>query len=147
MTVNQRYDGDVLITFNQETGEMDMIYENGQPKMTQGFETCLLLAIFGEDCAQNGMTTESSQRFESRFPSIIRRGRVDEDTKKDGIAAIERALSFMVTAKMASTITVTGQITGVHSIFWNIDIESPGGNGGKYELNWANGGLTFGYRA
>ena len=123
-----------------------MEYKNGQPKMTQGFETCLLLAIFGEDCTQNGMTTDTNEKFDSTFPEVIRRKNVSENVKKDGIKAIERALSFMVSERMASSVTVTGQIIGVHSIGWAIDVTAPDGTGRRYELNWINGGLTFGYR-
>ena len=146
MTQNN-YDGDVLLTVDHTTGEIDMEYKNGQPKMTQGFETCLLLAIFGEDCTQNGMTTDTNEKFDSTFPEVIRRKNVSENVKKDGIKAIERALSFMVAERMASSVTVTGQIIGVHSIGWAIDVTAPDGTGRRYELNWINGGLTFGYRA
>ena len=146
MSIQDNYNGDVLIEMNPDTYELDMIYKNGQPKMTQGFETCLLLSIFGEDCALNGMTTDTNERFTSTFPEVIRRKNVSENVKNDGIKAIERALSYMVQERMASNVSVTGAILGVHAIGWNIDVTAPDGTGKKYELNWINGGLTFGYR-
>ena len=142
-----KYNGDVLIQMNPDTLELDMVYKNGQPEMTQGFETCLVLAIFGEDCVQNGMTTDTNEKFNSTFPEVTRRKNVSENVKNDGIKAIERALAFMVTERMASSITVTGEIVGVHTIAWYIDVVAPGGNGKQYELNWINGKLTFGYRS
>lgn len=147
MTLQNNYDGDVLITYNRETEEYDMQYENGQPKMTQGFETCLLLSIFGEDCALNGMTDDTTEKFTSTFPEVLRRGYVSETVKNDGIKAIERSLAFMVQERMASNVLVTGTILGVHAIGWGIEVVAPDGNSRKgYELNWINGGLTFGYR-
>ena len=146
MTLQNNYDGDVLITYNSDDEQYDMQYENGQPKMTQGFETCLLLSIFGEDCALNGMTTDTNEKFTSTFPEVIRRGYVSETVRNDGIKAIERALSYMVQERMASNVSVTGTILGVHAIGWNIEITAPDGTGRRYELNWINGGLTFGYR-
>ena len=140
------YNGDVLIEMNPDTYELDMIYKNGQPKMTQGFETCLLLSIFGEDCALNGMTTDTNEKFTSTFPEVIRRKRVSESVKNDGIKAIERSLAYMVQERMASNVSVTGTILGVHAIGWNIEITAPDGTWRRYELNWINGGLTFGYR-
>lgn len=140
-----KYNGDVLIQVNPDTLELDMVYKNGQPEMTQGFETCLLLAIFGEDCTQNGMTTDTNEKFNSTFPEVTRRKNVSENVKNDGIKAIERALSFMVTERMVSSITVTGEIVGVHAIAWYIDVVAPDGSGRKYELNWINGVITFGY--
>ena len=144
--IQNNYDGDVLITYNRDTEEYDMEYKNGQPKMTQGFETCLLLSIFGEDCALNGMTTDTNEKFTSTFPEVLRRGYISETVKNDGIKAIERALAFMVQDRMASSVSVTGTILGVHAIGWGIDITAPDGTGRRYELNWINGGLTFGYR-
>ena len=144
--IQNNYDGDVLLSVDQATGEIDMEYTNGQPKMTQGFETCLLLSIFGEDCALNGMTDDTTEKFMSTFPAVIRRKNVSEQVKNDGIKAIERALSYMVQERMASNISVTGTILGVHAIGWGIEITAPDGTGKRYELNWINGGLTFGYR-
>ena len=146
MIIQDNYNGDVLIEMNPDTYELDMIYKNGQPKMTQGFETCLLLSIFGEDCALNGMTDDTNEKFTSTFPEVIRRKNVSENVKNDGIKAIERALSYMVQERMASNVSVTGTILGVHAIGWNINVTAPDGTGKKYELNWINGGLTFGYR-
>ena len=144
--IQNNYDGDALLTVDQTTGEIDMQYKNGQPTMTQGFETCLLLSIFGEDCALNGMTTDTNEKFTSTFPEVIRRKRVSEQVKNDGIKAIERSLAYMVQERMASNVSVTGTILGVHAIGWGIDITAPDGTGRRYELNWINGGLTFGYR-
>ena len=146
MMIQNNYDGDVLLTVDQTTGEIDMEYKNGQPKMTQGFETCLLLSIFGEDCALNGMTDDTTEKFISTFPEVLRRGYVSESVKNDGIKAIERSLAYMAQERMASNVSVTGTILGVHAIGWNIEITAPDGTGRRYELNWINGGLTFGYR-
>ena len=92
------------------------------------------------------MTTDTNEKFTSTFPEVIRRKRVSESVKNDGIKAIERSLAYMVQERMASNVSVTGTILGVHAIGWNIEITAPDGTGRRYELNWINGGLTFGYR-
>jgi len=139
------YTGDVLIQLDPITNEFDMTWRNGQPDMTNGLETCVLLATFGnKNTVQNAMTNISAERYISTFPDVIRRATVSENTKKDGVEAIKSALAFMVSEKIASSVIVTGQIVSVYGIVWSIEITAPNGNG-RYELNWENGSLTFGY--
>ena len=126
------------------SGDIDATYENGQPLMTDGFETCVLFAVFGEDCAMNGMTVNASEKFVSTYPSVIRRATVSDTTRENGRAAIEKALAFMVTEKMASSVTVTGVILSAYAIGWNIEIVAPNGVT-KYAINWEKGSLTAGF--
>lgn len=139
------YTGDVLIQA-QDDGSFGITYENGQPEMTDGFETCILLAIFGESNVMNGMTANTSEKYMSTFPAVITRANVSDQTKNDGIKAIEAALAFMVRDKMASSVKVTGSIFSVYGIAWEIEI-SDAGVGSKYAINWEKGALTAGYIA
>ena len=134
------YTGDVLI---QETddGDFDMVYRNGQPDMTDGFETCVHLAIFGEPNVQNGMTRDESEKFISTFPAVIRRATVSSKTREDGRVAIEKALAFLVTEGAASSIVVTGRILSVYAIGWEVTINAPSGST-RYSINWEKGSLT-----
>lgn len=138
------YSGDVLLA-QTVNGDIDATYENGQPIMTDGFETCVLLAIFGEDCAMNGMTSNTSERFVSTFPAVIRRATVSDATRENGRAAIEKALAFMVSEKMASSVSVTGVILSAYAIGWSIEIVAPTGVT-RFSVNWEKGSLTAGFR-
>ena len=137
------YTGDVLIKLDPATGEYDIEWTNGQPIMTDGLETCVLLAIFGGPCIHNGMTDNQSEKYISEFPSVIDRAKINDTTRQNGIAALERALAFLVTEKIASKVTVTGQIISAYAIGWAIDIEAPAGNT-RYSINWEKGTLTAG---
>ena len=138
------YTGDILLKYDQESNEYDIEWLNGQPTMTDGLETCVLLAVFGEPNVQNGMTTDTSEQYISDFPSVINRAKVNDDTRNDGEAAIRRALDFLVRENIASSITVTGQIINANAIGWAIDIEAPTGNT-RFAINWERGTLTAGF--
>lgn len=138
------YTGDVLIKYNAETNEYDIEWLNGQPTMTDGLESCVLLAIFGSPCIHNGMTDDQSERFISEFSSIIERAKVNDDTRNNGTAALERALAFLVREDIASKVTVTGKIINAFAIGWSVDIEAPT-SGGRFVINWERGTLTAGF--
>jgi phage gp46-like protein len=139
------FTGDVLI--REINGDFDAEWQNGQPIMTDGFETAVLLAIYGDRRTwQNAIAVTPEERFISTFPDIIARARVNEKTKNDGTAALQTALAFLVSSRAASRVTVTGQILSVYAIGWAIDIDAPNGNGGRFEINWERGVLTTGYR-
>jgi len=140
------YTGDVLLTYDPLTNECDIVYENGHPLMTDGFETCVLLAIFGEGGPMNGMTDNPDERMNSAFPGVVKNARVNEETEVNGEKAIERALAFLVSSKAASSVTVTGQIISAYSIGWSVDIVAPTGKT-RFSINWEKGTLTAkGYR-
>jgi hypothetical protein len=136
------FDGDLLLSLDPVTLEWDIKYQNGQPIMTDGLETCLLLAIFGSNPVQNGMITDPAERFDSTFPAVIARATVTDETKNNGTAALEKALAFLVSEGIASAVRVSGAITSAYRITWTIEIDSP--TGGRYTINWDKGSLTFG---
>jgi hypothetical protein len=138
------FTGDVLIKYDQVSQEIDIEYVNGQPLMTDGFESCLLLAIFGKPNILNGMMIDANEKYTSTFPDVINRASVTDATKEDGTKAIEKALEFMTATKMASKITVQGYILSAYAIGWTIEIEAPSGDV-KYAVNWERGALTAGY--
>jgi len=138
------YTGDVLIKLDQSTGEYDIEWTNGQPTMTDGLETCVLLAIFGGPCILNGMTDDQGEKYISEFPAVIDRAKVNDTTRQNGISALERALAFLVRDNIASSVSVTGQIINAYAIGWAIDIAAPTGNT-RYSINWEKGSLTAGF--
>lgn len=137
------YTGDILIKYLDD-GTWDIFFENGQPEMTNGFETLVILAVFGEDWWGNELTTIESEKMESLFPEVVKRGIVSDKTRVDGTKAIERALKFMVTENMAKSVTVTGEILSVFGIGWLIEIEALTDETLKYYINWEKGSLTAG---
>ena len=137
------YTGDILIQ-QLDDGTHDNFWENGQPNMTNSFETFVYLACFGEDNWQNALTSDEDEKMKSEFPSIIRRNVVTDKTRNDGTKALEKALARMVTQKMAKSVTVTGEILSVFAIGWTIKIESLTDETLKYFINWEKGELTSG---
>jgi hypothetical protein len=137
------FDGDLLLDIDPVTMGWDISIANGQPVMTSGLETCVLLAVFGGQNVQNGMIDNPAERFDSTFPAVIRRATVCDATRNDGIAAIEKALAFLTSEGIASAVRVSGSISSAYRIDWPIEIDSPQG-GGRYSINWDKGSLTFG---
>lgn len=141
-----KFTGDVLL--REIDGEIDICYENGQPLMTDGFETAVLLAVFGDRRTwQNALARTPDDRYVSTFPDVIDRATVSEKTKNDGTEALKTALAFLVSSKAASAVTVTGRILSARSIGWEIDIVAPDrSTGSRYLINWEKGTLTAGFR-
>jgi hypothetical protein len=135
------YTGDMLLSQNRQ-GDWDINFENGQPEMTNGLETYVMLAVFGADYWGNAIETDPSNKMISEFPGVIERNVVTEKTKNDGVKAIEKALSYMIIEKIARKITVTGEIQTNYRIVWQIDIESITDKNVKYYINWEKGVLT-----
>ena len=142
MTQTPTYTGDLKLILNDDL-DWDINYINGQPKMTDGFETQDMLAVFGEpDFWQNDLTTDPNEQYISEFPAVIRSGRVDDKTLKAGIAAIKKALQFKITTNQAETIKVTGGVLNVFGLYWIIEI-TKGGIIGKYTINWDRGTVSL----
>jgi hypothetical protein len=137
------YTGDVKI-IQLSDDSFDIFFENGQSTMTNGFETMVIFAVFGEDNWQNELTQNESEKMKSEFPEVIRRNVVTDKTKNDGTKAIEKALKFMLTEKMCKSIVVTGEILSVYGIVWLIEIEALTDKTLKYFINWEKGELTAG---
>jgi len=142
MTQTPTYTGDLKLILNTD-GDWDINYINGQPEMTDGFETQDLLAVFVEpDTWQNDLTNDPNEQYISEFPAVIRSGRVDNKTLKAGIAAIKKALQFKITTNQAETIKVTGGVLNVFGLYWIIEI-TKGGIIGKYTINWDRGTVSL----
>lgn len=134
------YSGDILLS-QQFNGDIDATFENGQPVMTDGFESMVILAVFGEPGILNAATDVEGERFTSTFPALIRRASVSDETRQDGEKAIEKALAFMMDEKMADKVSCTGRFVDARSIQWEVTINGPTSNS-KYSINWQKGSLT-----
>jgi len=135
------YTGDLLIALDED-GNFDIDFQNGQPQMTNGFETMVLLAVFGEDYFGNDIVDHEYEKMKSDFPNVIKRNTVTDKTKNDGTAAIQRALDFMIELRIAEKIIVSAEIVSVHAISWLVEIYRPETGDIKFQINWDNGELT-----
>ena len=154
MKTNDLYSGDLAIeritTPGDDFGSYDIVFPNGngQPKMTQGFGTCVLLMVFGDkNTWQNSLARTNAEKFTSDFPDIVERGVVSEDTKNDGVAALNKALKPLKDIGAVKSIEVTGEILSVYGIAWEIKIIRLDGTTerhtftsntrrNKWDLNW-----------
>jgi phage gp46-like protein len=59
---------------------------------------------------------------------------VSDEVKNDGVAALRRALQFLIDEKIASAVTIEGKITSVYGISWGIDISRPDGETSSYSI-------------
>jgi len=136
------FTGDLSLSLNGQ-GDWDITYENGQPLMTDELVSCMTLAIFGDpNTWQNELTNDASEKYTSKFPEVIKTGRVNNDTINGGSAALNDCLQFMIKEGMAKTIDVTGGIITVYAIQWKIDVTKPEGTNFKYNINWVKGVLS-----
>lgn len=138
MTTTPTYTGDLLITLNTDE-DWDIKWINGQPEMTDGFDTAVMLAVFGEpDFWQNDLTDDPNEKYISEFPAVIKNGQVDDDTIKDGIAAIKNAMKFMIDIGACESVDVSGGALNVYGLYWIIDVIK-GNITTKYNINWSKG--------
>ena len=142
MTKASTYTGDLLISLNAD-GDWDLNYINGQPCMTDGFDTAVMLAVFGEpDFWQNDLTNNPNEKYISDFPEVMKNGKVNDITIKNGIEAIKRSMKFMIDSGAASEVNVTGGVLSVFGLYWII--ETVRGNiTSKYTINWDKSLLSF----
>ena len=146
MTKAATYTGDLLLLLNDD-GDWDINYINGQPEMTDSFDTEVMLAIFGEpDFWQNDLTNDPAEQYISEFPALIKDSNVTDKTLKDGIEAIKKALKYMVDKGEAQSIDVTGEFLNVFGIGWIIVIERPEKTS-RFDINWEKGVIAISAQA
>ena len=138
MTECATYTGDLLISLNIDE-DWDLEFINGQPCMTDGFDTAVLISVFGDpDFWQNDLTNNPAEKYVSDFPAVILNGRVDNPTLNDGSAAIRRALKWLTDIGAAESVTVTGRVINVYGLGWIVDIFR-GDIQTRYTINWERG--------
>lgn len=142
MTNCSTYTGDLALSINSD-GDWDITYINGQPCMTDGFDTAVSLAVFGEpDFWQNGLTNDPNKKYDSEFPDVIKNGRVDDKTLKNGIAAIKKSLKFMLSIGAAQSVDVTGNMLNIFGLYWIVEIVK-NDIANRYTINWDKGTISL----
>ena len=144
-TNTMTFTGDVLLRY--QDGTIDIEYQDGQPIMTDGFESAVILAVFGDRTTwQNAIVNDDTEKYVSTFPDIIDRALISDQTKDDGTEALKTALRFLTESGAAAKVEVSGSIYSVVGIVWTVRIYAPSReSAGRYVLNWERGSLTFGY--
>ena len=137
------YTGDIKIK-QLKDGTFDIEFINGQPTMTNGLETMLFLAIFGQRWWGNLTVKKESEKMKSTFPDIIKRNVVTDKVKNDGTKSIEKATDFIIKDKIAKSVLVTGEIFSAFGIKWTVEVVALNNNKIEYFLNWEKGILTAG---
>ena len=146
MTEAATYTGDLLLLLNED-GDWDINYINGQPEMTDGFDTEVMLAIFGEpDFWQNDLTNDSAEQYISEFPALIKDAKATDKTLKDGIEALKKALQFIIDKGEADSVDVTGEFISVFGIGWIIEITRPTAET-RFNINWDKGVIAVSAQA
>lgn len=146
MTDVATYTGDLLLLLNED-GDWDINYINGQPEMTDGFDSEVMLAIFGEpDFWQNDLTNDPAEKYISEFPALIKDANVSDKTLKDGIEALKKALQFMIDKDEADSVDVTGEFISVYGIGWTIQISRPTAET-RFNINWDKGVIAISSQA
>jgi hypothetical protein len=136
------YTGDLQLQLN-DGGNWDFNFINGQPCMTDGLDSAVILSVFGEpDTWQNGITNNPSEKYISEFPEIVKRGTVSDKTRKDGIQAIKRALRWMIVDGVAQDVDAEGEAYSVYGIVWTIII-TRGNITSRYSINWNRGEIQI----
>jgi hypothetical protein len=137
------FTGDLLLA-QLEDGSLDIFFENGQPHMTNGFETYVISAAYGEDCWINAIVRKESEKMKSKFPGIIRRNVVSDKTKNDGTAALNEAFAPVVTENIAKKVNVEGTIINANRIQWIVEFVALTDETLRFFINWEQGVLTAG---
>ena len=146
MTDVATYTGDLKLILD-DNGDWDLNYINGQPRMADGFNSEVMLAIFGEpDFWQNSLTNNPAEKYISTFPDLIKDAKVTDQTLKDGKEALKKALKFMIDTGQAQEIEVTGEFLNVFGIGWQIVIERPEQTN-RYDINWQKGVIAISAQA
>ena len=146
MTEAATYTGDLLLLLNED-GDWDISYVNGQPRMADGFNSEVMLAIFGEpDFWQNDLTNDPAEQFISEFPALIKDAKVTDKTLLDGIEALKKALAFMVDTGEAQSVDVIGEFISVFGIGWIIEITRPTAET-RFNINWEKGVIAISAQA
>lgn len=146
MTDAATYTGDLILSLNEDD-DWDINYINGQPEMTDGFDTEVMLAIFGEpDFWQNDLSNDPAEKYISEFPDLIKDANVSDKTLKNGIEALKKALVFMVDKGEAQSINVTGEFISVYGIGWIVEISRPTAET-RFNINWEKGVIAISAQA
>ena len=148
MKMTNNLEGDVLLFNAAPAGEMNFV--NGQPDMTQGFDSALYLCLFGgnvlDDGLENNKNTwwanynidQSHKRYVSRLQNLIRGlplvtgnlRRIEEAAKAD--------LQGFIVEKIAAKVEASATIPQLNFCELVISITSQEGeiSETRFMLNW-----------
>jgi len=138
-----RFKGDIQVV-SSGIDDYDINFELGQPVMTEGFDSYIYFAVYGDKYTWQNLLAESAGgKIITDFPDVVNAAAVSEETKNDGTAAIKRALEAMVADHIAAAITVTGKIVSAYMIAWNIEITRPDETKETYSVEYSKNWKSY----
>jgi phage gp46-like protein len=127
------YDGDLQLQHTEDGGDIEFVA--GQPRMDGGIETAVYISLFTErGWWGNAAGDEAGSNLESILSDTL-------TTKTLNTAAdeIRRALEWLISDGVASSVDVTVSAIGVYSVLLEIIISEPDAltpTTIRYRLNW-----------
>lgn len=131
------FDGDLLLTMTDDGVDIDVA--DGQPAMDGGLSTAVLLSLWTLPGWWGNALSSGDEVLGCELETALE-GTLSVQTMLDAEEAARKALAWLVTAGIASRVTVAGQIPRADALYLTITIEEPAGGQAslRYSLNWRN---------
>ena len=136
------FKGDIRLK-QDEDGDWVIDFQNGQPIMTEFFDTTVLLYMFGIDSWYNDIVDKEPEKMKSLFPVFINSATVTDSAVSTGRKFLIEALQPLITKKIAKSVGVVGEIISIYVIAWTIYITKFDGEESKFSITWEKGAVMF----
>jgi len=127
------YDGDVRLTNTEDGGSIE--FRAGQPIMDAGIETAAYISLF---TARAWWGNDPGSDIGSDLETILQ-GRLTSATLNAARDEIQRALAWLISDGVASSVEVTAEPAGIDIVLITITITEPARLSPstlRYRLNW-----------
>jgi hypothetical protein len=136
------YKGDFALTIDGD-GDAAIEIKNGQPRMTEFFDTYFVLLVFGVDSPYNDTVKTEAEKMKSKFPEFLKTASVTDKNVAKGISLLNEALQPLITKAIAEEIFVDGEIISVFGIRWTASIFRSSDERSVFSIIWEKGILQF----
>jgi len=132
------YEGDIRLVIDDD-GDVDINITGGQPEMTEFIDTTVMMYVFGIDSWYNGIVDEKPEKMQSKFPEFIKTANVSDQSIATGRQYLIEALQPLISEKIASDVSVDGDIISVYGIRWTVEITRFDGSESRFSILWEKG--------
>ena len=136
------FKGDIRLK-QDEDGDWIIDFQNGQPIMTEFFDTTILFYTFGIDSWYNDIVDKEPEKMKSRFPGFLNTATVTDSAVSTGRKYLIEALQPLITKKIAKSVDVEGEIISIYGIAWEIYITKFDGEESRFSITWEKGAAMF----
>lgn len=138
--------GDVLLFQTDNDGDINVV--DGIVEMSGGLDTSVYLSLFGGNEDDDGLNdaatwwanldeTETARQYRSETQNLLQSIPATSANLLRVEDAATRDLAWLITEKVASSVTVSASIPGVNRIKLTINIEAVGSESSfEYVENW-----------